>query len=232
MRRVLPAPNDRLMELLRAQIMPNWHHSSEESKEFFLEARHDIAAYPVALQEALVPLLENDEDRRHYKFLMECIEEDTPYVLINEYVAYHPYLATNTPNIRFLTALRCYPQLPTLDDYSTATGGTRTQITALLTVKARLREEALQRMKINSRGLRWPDFYSGIPLSTEKLKRPIHGQTRATVISETDLVQLIVDHPDKAGQIGDLIIERGTVDVEYISSIINSAAPAVSGGRL
>ena len=230
--KVYPFPNERLVDLLYNNIMPNGK-SSEEAKDFFLEARSTVATYPKKLQEALVPLLENDPDRHHYIFLVGAIEEDVPHVVISEYVAYHEHVAPSSVNTYLLGALRHYPQLPELDNYSNANDDTRETINALLTVTARLEKENTERrLRNNVVRDKTLGIFHGLPLEYLKPKRVAHGLVRAMVISSEPLVQLIVDNPDKADHIADIVIDRDTVDVPFIDSIINSSTVAVSTGTL
>jgi hypothetical protein len=240
LRKVPPFPNERLVQLLSKLIMPSGsENTTKEAGDFFREACTDVAAYPKELQAALIPLLENDQDRQHYAFLSNCIEEDLPVTVLKEYVSYHQHLPKGFVSTYLLAALRHYPQLPQLDDYSTATGEARDHISALLTVTKNFREESHRKFSPQAQPLstqnqeqREPAKSFTLPVKMVPASRTKKDHTKAIVITDDALVQFIVDNHGKATWIADLIIERQTVDTLLLDTIINSTATAVSEGGL
>lgn len=69
---------------------------------------------------------------------------------------------------------------------------------------------------------------------TEAAYGEIHYQIGDSITPKLpdDLIALIMERPDEAGTIKQIVEDRGTVDTDLIRSILKSAAPAVNDGVL
>lgn len=193
------------------------------------KALSTLARFPEELQDDILFLMNNDdEDETHRITLVYSLTQGAPESFFNEYVAYNQFL-TRDNYCRLLNGLRQYPQLPKVDDYSAVPERTREQITALLNVTEEVLDESRFRIKLNSR-VRGYDH--GLPVFVAAGEAQINYNGEAAVLTEKDLVQLILDHPEKSDQIKRIIIDRNTGDAELIRDIITTSAPAISEGTL
>lgn len=69
---------------------------------------------------------------------------------------------------------------------------------------------------------------------TEAAYGEIHYQVGDSISPKLpdDLITLIMERPDEAGTIKQIVEDRGTVDTDLIRSVLESAAPAVNDGVL
>lgn len=140
-------------------------------------------------------------------------------VTVMETIFFESSLRTGAPPTLLLNGLREYDGLlPIMEDYSKSTGRVRKQVVALLTAASTVTREF--------RSKRYEDF-GALPLKEVK-----NADTSSVKFMGDELVQCIIDNPERADQIGRIILERQTSDPELIMSIIHSDVRSLSEGTL
>lgn len=115
-----------------------------------------------------------------------------------------------------IRSLRHYPQLPKHPDYSTADETTKNQCIALM--------------------IATDTIHNGIKNVEEKYEL-LKSQQDATgepimLLDGDGLIELLMDKPDQAQQIADLIVARKTGNGDLIRDILNHETPALADGLL
>lgn len=182
-----------------------------------------ISPYPESVLPALYRM--SLKNKPYARAVCELIvEERKPLSLVNEAFAFGHLVRKTGPYINgvsvaaTLRALHHYsPHLPDMEDYSEASEQVKIQIEALITVADILLVEFL-RSKNDTR----------LPVVTTYDQ---YGSL-CLLIDGDDLIQYVINRPDKARQIAAIITERYTGHVDLIDSILNSDAPSVSSGQL
>lgn len=197
-----------------------------------LETERSLAAARITINDIITRLKAYPEETRRAILHHERDNKDTSIYLwvqqgwtvakFNEYFAFKTALGNNSPT-RLLNGLHYYSQLPQTEDYSTADQQTQQQVHALLTVGHKLGEEQYDRLSTALNG--GPETFE-LPL---EYVDPNHGSNK---VAGDDLINLILEYPQRADQIADIIIERNTSDVALIRSIVTSSTPSLSNGTL
>ena len=154
---------------------------------------------------------------------------------INEYLAFLPVIEpVKTPHDAFqmLLGLHECSSLPMMDDYSDADDQTKQAIMALITVTQML-------YKLNSDANVHAYDYISQGTSTADQKRFwnefkfIPLTTKGAIrISDDDLINLIIEHPDKAEAIAAVIIEDKINDASLVRDRVFSSAQPLRAGIL
>lgn len=227
--------NERLVTLVTANMVPELDYSKPDNdiiNNYVESIKTGIAKHSERQQEAMVLLLEDDAEYSHLELLRALLAHNNSPTVINEYVSYSHLFVRGIHWATLLGALRHYPQLPKMDDYSMATGVVREQTEALITVAQRLISVTSYRRAIEVKTGSLPPQHT-LPLRfTKPHHYAIAREVSAEVIVGDDLVQLIMDNPSAAIRIAMLILDRNTTDVEFIASAIVNASPAVADGVL
>lgn len=181
---------------------------------FTEELRELISKYPADLIEQLVGTAIKEELAYVYSLLISQHEHSD---LIREALCFMPYLP-DMPEFRavvFLKSLHHYPQLPTITDYS-ADETTRKQCAAIAivinAVYYRLRNMGYNHLLI---------------------KRQMSATGDAIeMLDGNGLVEMLMQQPDDAARIADIVVDRITGHAELIREILNHETPALVDGVL
>lgn len=128
---------------------------------------------------------------------------------VHEYFIFRPHMNPDLGHIivsSFISALHQYPQLPAMENYAEAPAEVQEKVIALLKVT----EAVASHPSTNRKSL--TDVREGVLLSGD------------------NLIQLVLDRPEDADHIARIITERHTTDTAFITTILDSSAPALSHG--
>jgi hypothetical protein len=117
----------------------------------------------------------------------------------------------------FVRALHHYPQLPQVDDYSTADEKTKQACRGLMALTSQLMEARRDFDSDNQP-------VAGIAHDYDNYNTP--------VIQDEGLVQLVVDRPEDAQRIAEVAIARVTTDAQTIISVMDYDIKSLSSGVL
>lgn len=173
--------------------------------------RKTISNYPSDIIEQLAKAVA--QKQLPYTISLLISEGDKSY-LIREALCFIPHLP-DMPGFRalvFLKSLHHHTQLPPLDDYS-ANETTRKQCIALMIV-------------INGIYDRIRESYN---LALIK-RNPQSGSIET--LGGDGLVELVLQRPEDAARIVDIIVARKTGDAEMIRQVLNHETPALAEGAL
>lgn len=143
-------------------------------------------------------------------FAAKAIERGASLSFVSEMLTFGPIMQTDSSELadELVRGLRRYKQLPDMQDYGTAPKEVIQQCAALITVAELLDDYQYDNPEIQ------------IPVSTYV---PDEGYTKhrsSMTINNDDLIEIIMEHPEEAERIVDLIIERGSEDMELIREIM------------
>jgi hypothetical protein len=117
----------------------------------------------------------------------------------------------------YVRSLHHYPQLPQMDDYSTADETTKQVCRELMLLTHRMEDEIVL-------------FDGGVdPVRTIQHD---YDSYNTPVLNHDGLVRLIMERPQDAQRIGDIAIERGTGDPRAIVEVMDHEVSSLSGGVL
>lgn len=119
--------------------------------------------------------------------------------------------------ISFIRALHMYPQLPQVEDYSTADEKTQEACRGLIQLSLRLRDE---RNRFDS---------DNQPITTHDHD---YDNYMTLTVASSELVQLVIDRPEDAGRIADIAVDRATTDAKAIASVLDYDTKSLSSGVL
>lgn len=140
--------------------------------------------------------------------------------VVSEVIAFAPCLRTGAVMLSAINGLREYGSaFPYMEDYTKATGRTREQVRGLLTVVSILGDEY-------PNGQEWES--KGLPI--EEITDNNHRWYAR--INNGPLLQYVLENPEHAERISEIILHRKTIDTTLIDSIIHSDAPSISDGLL
>jgi hypothetical protein len=201
----------------------NW---SYENLEASLNSYNDatIAAIRDYLP-TIPPSFAGDEDRGG--FLFTLVKNTTVRVsgsTVHEYIVYKscfPQGATASSIMSYVRALHSYPQLPVMDSYAEADEATTAKVTALLRVTNDLNMRSLQDIFLKG-GEDQPEGSSPLPVTYAPEPK----------ITDDSIVDLIVERPDLADEIADLIITKKVRDGALIREMIESKTQSIRDGLL
>lgn len=184
-----------------------------------------IKEYPEGLRLAI---LEHDKNISEYEMPITALIEGNSITLpqLNEYFAY-PILLGRYPG-RLLRGVHLYPQLPQTEDFTTTDPSTQEQVSALLAVTTKLESECYEMIQNNPHDPR----LKHLPFGYTPGDKYEPNEDNAATITNSDIIQLILDHPDRANEIADLIIQRRTNDPQLLRDIIEPPATALGTGVL
>lgn len=178
------------------------------------ETRDIIGKYQADLVAQLVEAI-SDETLPYNVSVLISYGEDSNY--IREALCFYPHIKTKSAYLAdvFLKSLRHYPQLPNVPDYSSADELTRKQCIAIMIATDIIHS----RMAIRDR---------------VSFLTPKHSPAGDAVqmITGNGLVELLMDKPDDAHRIAEIIVTRATGDAELIKSILNHETPVLADGIL
>ena len=138
-------------------------------------------------------------------------------VLVSEALLYMPQMVYKVfwDAVRQVKTLHgFYPTLPPCDDYSKADEYVQQQCAALLKVTSAvdtMARDGNQTMKMTAVG---------------------NKSDRVAILSDSRLIEYVIDHPQSADQIVDLIEDRGVSDYRVIHAVLHSESLALSNGML
>jgi hypothetical protein len=115
-----------------------------------------------------------------------------------------------------LRTLHLYAQLPQTDNYADCDPSITEQVAALVLVTERL----------------YACFLEGQYSGSNRPWLPITQLRDGVILSERDLIQLILDRPQDAERIAAVIIDRQTTDMGLIRSVLDSSAKSLSNGLI
>jgi hypothetical protein len=176
----------------------------------------NISGYPDQLLNGLhQEIIHGDPDSEFAGDLLTLIGSGNYSVAdVHEYLIFRPRLNPDTGfgTIRsILGALHHYAQLPELENYAEASAEDQAKIIALLKVTEAMEEH---------------------PLNDHSSNHPLIGVRGMTMLSGEDLIQLVLSRPSDADRISRIIIDRKILDTTFITSVLDSGAPALSSGVL
>jgi hypothetical protein len=168
-----------------------------------------LGGYPVELRRAIL----NATDCHKYIFLW--VKYGWPASILNEYLTYRQELGVLEPDA-ILAGLHHYQQLPQMDDYTTADAKTQEQVRAILTVTRQATRNEIDRIPAKDNTAQ---YFGRFNHDGVKLK-------------DDALIKLIMDYPQHADTIADLIRERGSADAGLIHDMITSGSSPLGSGTL
>ena len=177
---------------------------------------HTLNGYAIASLLMVEDALQKDAESASLVGLLIQAEEEQEFV--SEALLYMPQMGYKG----FWDAARqvktlhgYYPTLPPCDDYSKADEYVQQQCAALLKVTAAvdtMARDGNQTMKMTAVGNKNLD--------------------RVAILSDSRLIEYVIDHPQSADQIVALIADRGVSDYRVIHSVLHSESVALSSGML
>lgn len=202
---------------------PNW---SWENLEESLNSYSDSVIVAIRDYLPTIPTSFAGEEERG-SFLYTLVKNDLVRVsgsTVHEYIAYKSCFSRGTTAssiMSYVSALHSYPQLPVMDSYADADGATTAKITALLSVTNNLNMRSLQDIFLKA-GEDQPDSVASLPVTYDPEPR----------ITDDSIVDLIVERPDLADEITDLIVTKKVRDGALIREMIESGTQSIRDGLL
>lgn len=179
------------------------------------KVRATLETYP---DELIKDLLKDDPKSQTWTTLAHLMADKASATEVREVRCFYPHLSTTrTHDARmYVRSLHNYPQLPRLKDYSTADERTLEQCKAILTVTEMMDDDEF----FNDR--------ARLPI----LFRKNMDSEDISVIDEPKIIELIMERPEQAKPIGEIIITRRTRDAELIKELLDHETPALAEGIL
>lgn len=142
-----------------------------------------------------------------YFTAMAIDKKETPS-FIREMMTFGSRFQTDSTELAscMIRSLHRYEQLPHMEDYSLAPKEVQAQCIAILTVTEALDDHA---------------YFNDVALPLKYTTSTGEMDNDYTLLQGEDLIGLILEHPDEADTIADIIIERQTSDTELIRSMIS-----------
>lgn len=224
----LAAPTNKVdIELFQiVSDMNRMMYPADETPDFIHNAETIISktvtalnAYPEKLRKTILDYIKT-ETHEKTRGVLYWVQEGWTEATLNEWFSCEEVLQDTQPD-QLLRGVHLYPQLPQIEDYTTADERTQEQVTALLAVTARLEKEKFARERANRDDPTLNDF----PLETV-------GYHQAVKLNNDGLIKLILDRPEQADQIAGIILERGTADAELIQEALVTDSPSLHHGVL
>lgn len=201
--------NEQLVDTLIAYVADatnlNDPNDLRIAREVFHEYPHDL----------LKQLVEQATSNKLSHLTIVHLSNSVDSTSMREAVCFYPHLTTKSTFFAkaLLHSLRNYPQLPQLDDYSTADETTRKQCIAIMVATE----------IINSGVDEQGEFINS---ATDESGNFLE------LIRDPALVDLLIERPDQATSIANLVIERKTTDTKLIKSVLEHDNPALANGIL
>lgn len=136
---------------------------------------------------------------------------------VEEALTFHRYMDTDSPDQAWcvMRGLHHYAQLPKVDDFSLTDEATQKQVIALI-----IATEIMDN-----------DWYfnssKGLPLGM--IDTP---DGKIEIINDPKIVDLLMERPERAAQIADIIVERKSTDIDLIVNILNMQNSDIAEGVL
>lgn len=143
---------------------------------------------------------------------------------VHEYITYKSCFSRgiNASSIMsYVRTLHSYPQLPVMDSYAEADEATTAKITALLNVTSDLTTRYWQDMLLKA-GKDQPETVAPLPITSDPAPR----------ITDDSIVDLLVERPDLADEVIDLIVNKKVRDGVLIREMIESETQSIRDGLL
>lgn len=173
---------------------------------------YDVVSATSPIADDVAGLLYSGESQ---SFLQECIR-------------FSPLMKETPTFWRRVSAIRplhSYTQLTASDNYATCDSDLTAQAEALCIVIDAL-NGFQERHRMN------PEAHSWVPLKLVSREGLPSHYDRVTMLSNNEIVSLIVHNPKHARTIAETMIQRRTTDADLIRSIITNDAPSISSGML
>jgi hypothetical protein len=141
-------------------------------------------------------------------FTAMAIDKKATHSFVNEVIAFGANFQTDSTELAhcMIRSLHHYNQLPSMDDYSLAPKEVRTQCIAILAVTEALDDHA---------------YFNDVALPLKYTPNAGDNDSDYALLQGDDLIALVLERPLDASEIADIIIERGTSDVELIREIMS-----------
>lgn len=202
---LIDALTRRLMEVSGAINNRNTYLTSVTTKETL----HD---YSDATLRRIDSYLSEGGSKSHYNSIAYLVWGQESEAVVNECLTFFPYLPGSYRGREVISPLHRYKQLPEVDDYSDVDEEWKAKMIALLSVTVKVHDS--------------PARYT----ATGVIRTPKGND--APMMNNDDLVELILEHPQDADQIANLIIERNTNDAAQIAAVLESPTKPLSKGTL
>lgn len=202
---------DQIMQLVKeAKLNYYQKAAADELLNAELEIiREQLVKYPTPLIHDLHHEIMHERTRLSVSLINLISGGNQSAANVHEYLIFRPHLNPDLGHIiarSLLGALHQYPQLPEMENYAEAPAEDQEKIIALLKVT----EAVASHPSTNRKSL--TDVREGVLLSGD------------------DLIQLVLDRSADADRIARIITERHTTDIAFITTILDSGAPALSHG--
>ena len=166
-----------------------------------------LAAYPSELIARIDTML--DSSSRAAYFVATSIGDEASTSFVNEMLAFGPYLQTESREnaSSAVKSLHRYTQLPQMADYGSAPEEVQYRCRAILTVTEALDE--------------YHYYHGDGKLPLQYILNTKNHKDSFMLLQGGDLIGLILEQPEHATAIADIIIERKTGDTDLIREILS-----------
>ena len=204
----------RLTQIIARQMgLPDWPDDDREEISLTLDGYSDAL---------LTRMLQVCKDRTQTASAIGVmVYRDEPESFIREFAVFGGLVQDKTTGMEismpFVRSLHHYPQLPQIDDYSQSDDSTKLACRELILLAAQLMDEAESFSEENQ------------PI---KSIQHDYDSYNTPIINSDGLVKLIVDRPEDAKRIGEIVMERKTLDAQTIVGVMDYNTKSLSSGVL
>lgn len=173
----------------------------------------------------------NREEREGFLFALAQKGDKITGTTIHEYIAFSAGINVSgfTTKIGLIRGLHRYSQLPDMENYAYADEATKNNVSTLLSAAGELiSHDLIKRLfspseqPVNSDGDKTPRE-TGIPVSSAD---------KAIILTDANLIDLLLERPESAREITDFVTKRGINDGALIREMFDSAHPSIREGLL